>query len=227
MIARRNTFPHVALSIQVLLNCKAGGDCTGGDPLAVYEFAYDHGIPEDSCKIYQAKIPTGAQCGGAHLCENCDPPAPWRAWSKDVHKCHAIKDYRNWKVSDYGIVSGAVGMKKAILNDGPIACSMQVTPEFEAYNYKGGIFSQKHYGVTANQMVSVVGWGVEKGTEYWIGRNNYGIAWGDLGYFKIKMHSENLGIEENCVWAVPNITSVGPYIEIEQEKLSEGELITQ
>jgi len=224
MIARNSTFPQVALSLQVILNCQAGGDCSGGDPLSVYEFAHDHGIPEDSCKNYQAIVPKGATCEGAHICENCDPPAPWRAWSKDVHKCHNITNYRNWKVSDYGVVSGIEGMKKAIFKDGPIACNIQMTPEFE--KYQTGIFSQNLANVTANHEVSVVGWNVENGTEYWIGRNGYGSQWGELGFFKVKMGSNNLGIEENCVWAVPDVKSVGPYVEIEQELLSKGETIT-
>ena len=40
--------PH-SLSVQVMINCDAGGDCDGGDPLGVYRYAYERGIPHETC----------------------------------------------------------------------------------------------------------------------------------------------------------------------------------
>jgi len=37
------------LSPQALLNCNIGS-CDGGDPIDVFKFAYDNGIPDDSCQ---------------------------------------------------------------------------------------------------------------------------------------------------------------------------------
>lgn len=53
MLDNKSTTP-VALSAQVIVNCKAGGDCNGGEPADVYEFAANEGIPHSSCEQYSA-----------------------------------------------------------------------------------------------------------------------------------------------------------------------------
>lgn len=86
-------------------------------------------------------------------------------------------------------------MKAEIFSRGPIACAIDATQKFEEYT--GGIFSQNLTIAVTNHVISVVGWGNDESTgeEYWIGRNSWGTYWGEMGYFKIKMHSANLLIE--------------------------------
>ena len=80
---------------------------------------------------------------------------------------------------------------------------MDVTPEFEKYT--GGVYSQFKLIPVLNHEIAVVGWGVdEKGTEYWVVRNSWGTYWGEGGFFRIKMHNDNLGIESDCTWATPD-----------------------
>ena len=44
----------IGLNAQVIVNCEAGGDCEGGNPGGVWEYAYRHGVPDSSCEQYVA-----------------------------------------------------------------------------------------------------------------------------------------------------------------------------
>jgi len=39
----------LGLSAQAVVNCQKGGDCSGGEPGSVYEWAFTNGIPHASC----------------------------------------------------------------------------------------------------------------------------------------------------------------------------------
>jgi len=69
--------------------------------------------------------------------------------------------------------------------------------------------------------VSIVGWGITNGgQEYWIGRNSLGTSWGEYGFFRINMHQDNLGINTDCIFAVPvtNEQEVDNYYQKAVEK---------
>lgn len=78
---------------------------------------------------------------------------------------------------------------------------MAVTAAF--MNYSGGIFNDTTGAMELDHDISLVGYGVENGTKYWLGRNSWGSYWGINGFFKIVRGTNNLNIESHCGWAVP------------------------
>jgi cathepsin X len=44
IIADYKKYSNLALAVQTVLNCRAGGSCHGGNPAEVYEFAKDVGV---------------------------------------------------------------------------------------------------------------------------------------------------------------------------------------
>ena len=200
-IKTNNSFPKLAMSVQQILNCAAGGTCHGGSLNGVYQFAHKHFIVEFGCQVYTASDPASAKCTDIQNCMNCK-------WGPNYSQiCDPVTSHFNkWYAAEYGAATGKDAMQKEIFARGPITCGMYVTDDFYN-NYKGGIYKgQPTSG--ANHAVSVVGWGNDATAgDYWIVRNSWGTWWGESGYFRITMGQGNLGIGVNsCYWAVPSQT---------------------
>ncbi|GAM16900.1 hypothetical protein SAMD00019534_000750 [Acytostelium subglobosum LB1] len=190
-ILRRGVWPQVNLAPQHLINCNGGGTCDGGDPRSAYEFMKKKGIVDETCQPYQAE--NGLACTPS--CKTCSPDGT----------CTAVANYTNIYVDEVGTVSGANDIMAEVYARGPIACSIDATDKLEAYT--GGIFKEFVAAPLSNHIVSIVGWGVENGVNYWIVRNSWGTYWGEHGFFRIVQGSmfENLGIELDCNWATPDL----------------------
>ena len=93
-------------------------------------------------------------------------------------------------------------MMKDIYYNGPIACGINAAA---ILNYTGGILDVPNEKRNIDHIISIVGWGYDKKTnkQYWIVRNSWGEYWGELGYFRVVLGENQLGLESDCAWAKP------------------------
>lgn len=193
-IARAAQWPEINLAPQVLLNCELDDlGCHGGDPANAYEFMRLKGIQDETCAPYEANgHDTGRKCDAIDRCKDCSPS----------EGCSAVESPKVYYVKEHGPVAGEDKMI-AELQRGPITCTVAVTDAFASYT--GGIFRDETGDLSLDHSISLVGYGEEDGVKFWIGRNSWGTYWGEQGYFRIVRGVNNLGIEDNCHWAIPDL----------------------
>ena len=83
-------------------------------------------------------------------------------------------------------------MKYEIYTNGPMTVStMSGKKDCFSHGYKSGIIKEdpaSNY-TTTNHAMTIVGYGVENGTNYLVIRNNWGDDWGENGYGKLAFGS--------------------------------------
>jgi len=206
-IMRKAAWPDINLSIQFLLNCRMGGSCNGGDHLAAYKAIHEYGsIPYDDCMIYQAcsidskeegcKDKSMFECTALNTCKTCD------TFTSNGGTCSPILQYPNATIESYGAVKGVDNMMAEIYKNGPIACGINAEG---IVDYAGGVLDVPRTLKMINHIISIVGWGYDAtiDKQYWIIRNSWGSYWGELGFMKLVLGENQLGIEKTCAFAMP------------------------
>ena len=208
-IVRNAAGPDINLSIQFLLNCHGGGSCSGGSSLRAFDFIYSNGfVPYETCAPYLACSADSTNgfcpfvdttCSPMNTCKTCTNP-------EKGGSCAAIGQFPNATVAEYGTYAenDLHGIMAEIFARGPVKASVNAEP---LRDYQGGIIvdSPVMRNTTHNHGVSLVGWGhdEERDLQYWIVRNSWGAYWGEMGFFKLELGKNLLGIESNVAWATP------------------------
>jgi len=204
-IARKGKGIDINLSVQHILNCANVGSCHGGSVAGVYSWLkrrslfHKAGISYETSQPYLACSSESKEgfCGAVNTeCTDINIAATCSTFSDSGGFCAPIKSYPNASITQYGTISGAANMQAEIFARGPISCGIDAEP---ILNYQSGISTLA--GKQVDHVVSVVGWGMEDGTKYWIVRNSWGEYWGEMGYIRVAFGA--LKLEEECSWAVP------------------------
>jgi len=207
-IARKAAWPDINIAPQVLISCEMQDDgCHGGEPVFAYSWMHYNEATDETCSIYRARgHDNGMKCSPITKCRNCDPHKP----------CFIPDEYLVYQVDEFAHFEGEKEMIQEIYQRGPIACGIAVTDEMEAYT--GGIFEDKTGDLDVVHEISIVGYGEEKGTPYWLVRNSWGTHWGEDGFMKIVRGKNNMAIESDCAWATPLDTWTDQKTHVTTEK---------
>jgi len=216
-IARNAEGDDINLSIQFILNCgtEMAGSCHGGYHTGTYEFIQSVGyVPYDTCQSYMACSKESTDgickyvdttCKANNICRTCDTFAGMGG------QCSEIAAFPNATIAEYGTTPNDVdAIKSEIFARGPVAATVNAEP---IVAYAGGVYKDATESRSVNHIVSIVGWGMdeESGKQYWIVRNSWGQYWGEMGYFRIEMGDNLLGIESGIAWATPGAFTVNNF----------------
>ena len=198
-----------SLSSLQILNCgsETAGSCHGGYHTGVYQLIQDSGyVPFDTCMPYIACSSESTEgfcqhvdttCEKKNICRTCD------TFGGMGGKCTEIDYFPNATVAEYGMIDQDVDkIMTEIYARGPVAATINAEPILE---YQGGVFSDTSFDTQTNHIVSIVGWGMdeETGKKHWIVRNSWGHYWGEMGYIRVEMGQNILGLEGEVAWATP------------------------
>jgi len=210
-IARKGQGEDINLSIQYILNCggAVAGSCHGGYHTGVYQLIQEQGfIPYDTCMPYIACSEESTEgfcphvdttCKKDNICRTCD------TFGGMGGKCTEIDFFPNATVAEYGVVENDADQIMAeIYARGPVAATINAEPIVE---YTGGVFDDQDASRGTNHIVSIVGWGTDgtTGKRHWIVRNSWGEYWGEMGFMRVEMGTNILGLEGEVAWATPGM----------------------
>merc|ERR1712218_17373 len=152
---------------------------------------------------------------------NCDPA---KTLKPGENMCYPVQRYGKFFVEEWGpidLINGSIpvhNLKAEIFRRGPVTCSIDAG-RLEQGRYRPGelINDTKSWDGKAfdvDHTITVVGWGVDTGVEYWHVQNSWGRYWGDGGFFRVVTGLNSLMIESECYWVVvgsePVVKNFGP-----------------
>lgn len=162
--------PLTELSVEELISCTpnpehcgGSGGCGGATAEQAFNLSVKSGVTTEAAYPYKHGP------FSRHTCDQAPVRTPFAAVGGFV---------RLPSNDDQSLLS-------ALVQQGPLAVTVAATSWML---YDSGIFDGElgmGCGADLNHQVSLVGYGADKGTNYWLVRNSYGPKWGEQGYMRL------------------------------------------
>ena len=94
-------------------------------------------------------------------------------------------------------------IKTEIFTNGPVDATFQVFEDF--LTYQSGVYHHVEGKNVSLHTVKIIGWGEENGEKYWLVVNSWNEDWGEKGLFKIRLGTNECGIESQVEAGMPLI----------------------
>jgi cathepsin F len=169
-------WPHLAVEYVV----RAGGIATEAD------WPY--------CMLKSKCWPCMAEGYNKSMCGNHDDLYCKKNESCQPHPYTA--QFRGWQQMS----TNETELAAQLVSQGPLSVLLDATwLQFYSKGIHNPLLCSK---TTLNHAVLLVGYGTEKGTDYWIVKNSWAAKWGEQGYFRIVRGTGKCGINASAITAL-------------------------
>jgi len=205
---------QASLSTEDLLSCckTCGMGCNGGYTSQTWTYMQTHGLctgglfEGEGCKPYTLPPCEHHTDGVREDCSNWDFDTP--ACSSQCVNSYAGPSYNQDKVQNkdaYKVPRTINAIKQELYENGPVEASFTVYDDFMSYT--GGVYYHTKGRSLGGHAVKMMGWGTDadSGLDYWLIANSWNSDWAEDGYFRIRMGTNECGIEGGLYAGMPNI----------------------
>mmetsp|Transcript_26199 Transcript_26199/g.45078 ORF Transcript_26199/g.45078 Transcript_26199/m.45078 type:complete len:340 (-) Transcript_26199:525-1544(-) len=174
----------VVLSPEDMVSCdRLDNGCHGGFLPMAWHYLKSKGVVKDTCFPY-----TAGEAGQPDQCRR---------------QCVGDEKFAKYKASSYYKLAKVQAIMTDIYQNGPVQAAMLVYADFPSY--KTGVYQKTVEDTIGGHAIKIVGWGSEKGLDYWLIANSWGDQWGENGYFRIRRGVDECGIESQIYAGLPDV----------------------
>jgi len=200
---------NIPLSPQWLLDCdtkgpNANGGCGGGalDNVWGWLTTPANGISAAKCDPYTEGFASVVK----HL-RNADKCTTGTC--SDGSKGKLYHAFKPWSPQSDAATPAFVKEVQELMTNGPVEVGVSIMGDFGSYK-KGVYHLAQNSSSSGGHAVQIIGWGTgtaaEKNTPYWLVQNSWGAKWGEKGYVRVRRGTNEIGIEQEVVAGLPQLS---------------------